>query len=288
MNETPLARLLELLHVEPIETDLFRGRNTDEGWIRVYGGQVVAQALVAAQATVPADRPCHSLHSYFIRPGDPKVAIVYKVERERDGASFTTRRVTAIQHGRAIFTLSASFQIAEPGFQHQTAMPVVAGPQGLLNEAQLHEADKDGIPEPWQTIWATRGRPIEFRPVAPASPFVAQSLPPLSHNWFRADGTLPDDPAIHACVLAYASDMTLLDTCIMPHAVSWTDPKLQAASLDHSIWFHTPVRADQWLLYAQTSPAAAGGRGLNLAHIFTQGGTLVATVMQEGLIRYRA
>lgn len=285
---TALNRLIRLLDVEEIEVDLYRGANTDAGWMRVYGGQVVAQALAAAQRTVAADRPVHSLHSYFIRPGEPKIPILYKVERERDGASFTTRRVTAIQHGRAIFSLAASFQLREQGFQHQDAMPDVAGPDGLRNEAQLHEQAGDRVPEPFRTIWATRDRPFEFRPVKPTNPFRPNRLPPVARNWFRADGDVPDTPAVRAALFAYATDMTLLDTCLLPHGTAWTDPGLQAASLDHAIWFHHDPDPGQWLLFDQASPAASGGRGLNIGKIFARDGTLVATVVQEGLIRYRS
>ncbi|WP_199553507.1 acyl-CoA thioesterase [Sandaracinobacteroides hominis] len=284
---TPLARLIRLLDVEEIEVDLYRGTNTDEGWQRVYGGQVVAQALAAAQRTVPADRPVHSLHSYFIRPGEPRIPILYKVDRERDGASFTTRRVTAIQHGRAIFSLAASFQTVEEGFAHQDEMPTTTGPDGLLNERQLHEKAGDRIPEPWRSVWASRDRPFEFRPVSPLSPFKPESYPPFTRNWFRADGEVPADIAVRAALFTYATDMTLLDTCMLPHAVAWTDPKLQAASLDHAIWFHQQPNPGAWLLFDQASPAASGGRGLNIGKIFSQSGQLVATVVQEGLIRYR-
>jgi len=285
---TALHRLIRLLDVEEIEVDLYRGANTDAGWVRVYGGQVVAQALAAAQRTVAEDRPVHSLHSYFIRPGEPKIPILYKVERERDGASFTTRRVTAIQHGRAIFSLAASFQLREGGFQHQDAKPEVPGPDGLWNEAQLHERAGDRVPEPFRTIWSTRDRPFEFRPVQPTNPFKPKQLPPVAHNWFRADGAVPDSPAVRAALFAYATDMTLLDTCLLPHAVAWTDSKLQAASLDHAIWFHKEPDPSQWMLFDQASPAASGGRGLNIGKIFAGDGTLVATVVQEGLIRYRS
>lgn len=284
----PLARLVRLLDVEEIEVDLYRGRNTDEGWVRVYGGQVVAQALAAAQRTVPDDRPVHSLHSYFIRPGEPRVPILYKVDRERDGASFTTRRVTAIQHGRAIFSLAASFQTREPGFAHQDMMPATAGPDGLLNEAQLHARNAASVPEPFRTIWSIRDRPFEFRPVDPHNPFEPAAGPPVTANWFRADGDVPPGHQVRAALFAYATDMTLLDTCLLPHAVAWTDKRLQAASLDHAIWFHHEPDPGQWLLFDQASPAASGGRGLNVGRIFTQTGLLVATVVQEGLIRYRA
>ncbi|MBS3962426.1 MAG: acyl-CoA thioesterase II [Sandarakinorhabdus sp.] len=283
-----LARLISLLDVEEIEVDLYRGTNTDEGWVRVYGGQVVAQALAAAQRTVAQDRPVHSLHSYFIRPGEPKIPILYKVDRERDGASFTTRRVAAIQHGRAIFSLAASFQKREQGFIHQDPMPEARGPEGLLNEHELHQRAGDRIPEPWRTIWATRDRPFEFRPVQPLNPFRPQSSPPCMQHWFRADGDIPAGQALRAALFAYATDMTLLDTCLLPHAVAWTDTRLQAASLDHAIWFHHEPDPGQWLLFDQTSPAASGGRGLNIGKIYSQSGMLVATVVQEGLIRYRS
>lgn len=284
---TALARLIRLLDVEEIEVDLYRGSNTDAGWVRVYGGQVVAQALAAAQRTVAEDRPVHSLHSYFIRPGEPRIPILYKVDRERDGASFTTRRVTAIQHGRAIFSLAASFQLREPGFSHQDPMPASVGPDGLLSEREWHEKGGDRIPEPWRSIWAARDRPFEFRPLHPSNPFKPRVLPPATQNWFRADGKLPDDHRVRSALFAYATDMTLLDTCLLPHGVAWTDPKLQSASLDHSIWFHQDPNPSDWHLFDQHSPAASGGRGLNIGKIFTKGGALVATVVQEGLIRYR-
>jgi acyl-CoA thioesterase-2 len=285
---TPLSRLIQLLDVEEIEVDLYRGANTDAGWVRVYGGQVVAQALAAAQRTVADDRPVHSLHSYFIRPGEPRIPILYKVDRERDGASFTTRRVTAIQHGRAIFSLAASFQQREAGFSHQDPLPDTIGPDGLLNEAEWHARAGDRIPEPWRTIWASRDRPFEFRPVHPSDPFNPKALQPATQNWFRADGSVPEGQALRAALFAYATDMTLLDTCLLPHAVAWTDPQLQAASLDHAIWFHQEPDPSAWHLFDQTSPAASGGRGLNIGKIFARDGTLVATVVQEGLIRYRA
>lgn len=284
---TALSNLVSLLDVEEIEVDLYRGANTDAGWMRVYGGQVVAQALAAAQRTVPADRPVHSLHSYFIRPGEPRIPILYKVDRERDGASFTTRRVTAIQHGRAIFALATSFQVRESGFSHQDPMPSTVGPERLASERELQERAGDRIPEPWRTIWATRDRPFEYRPVHPTSPFRPRVLPPATQNWFKADGIAPGDHRVRSALFAYATDMTLLDTCLLPHGVSWTDPKLQSASLDHAIWFHHDPDPSEWHLFDQQSPAASGGRGLNIGRIFSIGGKLVATVVQEGLIRYR-
>ena len=287
MMSNSLTRLIRLLDVEEIEVDLYRGTNSDEGWVRVYGGQVVAQALAAAQRTVADDRPVHSLHSYFIRPGEPKIPILYKVGRERDGASFTTRRVTAIQHGRTIFSLAASFHQREQGLTHQDPMPHTKGPDGLLSEHALHQRAGERVPEPWRTIWENRDRPFEFRPVEPLDPSRPSSSPPFAQNWFKADGDVPEGQALRAALFAYATDMTLLDTCLLPHAIAWTDKKLQAASLDHAIWFHQEPDPGQWLLFDQASPAASGGRGLNIGKIFTQSGTLVATVVQEGLIRYR-
>jgi acyl-CoA thioesterase-2 len=283
-----LARLVALLDVEEIEVDLYRGTNSDPGWIRVYGGQVVAQALAAAQRTVPDDRPVHSLHSYFLRPGEPQVPILYKVERERDGTSFSTRRVQAIQHGRPIFSMTASFHKAEAGFAHAAAMPEAPAPEALLSERELEAQSRDRTPEPWRTLWARRERPFDFRPVRPADPFAPSPRPARAQHWFRTDGEVADDPRLAACLLAYASDMTLLDTCLLPHAVSWTDPKLQAASLDHAIWFHAQYRPADFHLIDQASHAAGGGRGLNEGRIFARDGRLVASVVQEGLIRYRA
>lgn len=282
-----LSSLIQLLDVEEIEVDLYRGRNTDAGWMRVYGGQVVAQALAAAQRTVPESRPVHSLHSYFIRPGEPRIPILYKVERERDGASFTTRRVQAIQHGRTIFNLAASFQTEEEGLTHQDPMPDVHGPEGLLNDQERHALRREKVPEPWRTIIEERNHPFEFRALDDYDGFNPIVTPPASRQWFRARGEVPGDPALKAALFAYATDMTLLDTSLRPHGLSWADRRLQAASLDHAIWFHTTPEPGRWLLYDQVSPAAAGGRGLNIGNVFDEGGRLVATVAQEGLIRVR-
>ena len=283
-----VARLIALIDVERLETDLFRGQSTDAGWSRVYGGQVVAQALMAASKTVDGARLAHSCHSYFLRPGDPKAPIVYRVERDRDGKSFSSRRVIAVQHGRPIFNMAASFQVAEDGFDHSIAKPPVAAPDTLPSEAELQSRNAASIPEPFRTLWSTRDRPIEFRPIEPQDPFMPVSQPPLQHNWFRAAAPVPVDAVQSRCLLAYASDMTLLDTCLMPHAVVWTDPALRAASIDHALWFHATPDLNDWLLFAQDSPRASGGRGINRGLIFTAGGELVATAMQEGLIRYRA
>ncbi len=286
-SDAAVARLLALLDLETIEVDLFRGRSGDPGWTRVYGGQVVAQALMAASRTVRADRFAHSLHAYFLRPGDPGTPIVYRVERERDGTSFTTRRVTAIQHGRPIFSLTASFQIAEGGFDHAATMPRVAAPALLKSEAQLLRANAAATPEPWRSLWASRDRPIEFRPVEPHDPLKPKKLKPAAHYWARLAAPAAADPVLARCLLAYASDMTLLDTCLLPHGVSWTDPALQGASIDHALWFHGTPDLNEWHLFAQDSPRAGGGRGLNRGLVFAADGTLVASVVQEGLIRYR-
>ncbi|NIJ40018.1 acyl-CoA thioesterase-2 [Parvibaculum indicum] len=276
--------LIQILDLEPIEQNLFRGHSPDVSWQRVFGGQVIGQALVAAYRTVE-DRICHSLHAYFIRPGDPKVPILYEVDRARDGKSFTTRRVVAIQHGKQIFNLAASFQIQEEGFEHQADMPDVPMPEDLKTESELREAVKDKL-TPEIAAHFSRPRPIEIRPVDPQNYFDPEPMEPAQHVWFRAVKDVGTTESINQCVLAYASDMTLLDTCIRPHGVSWMQGKLQSASLDHAMWFHAPVRTSDWLLYAQDSPSASGSRGFNRGSIFTRDGRLVASVAQEGLIRY--
>lgn len=280
-----LQELIRLLDLEPIEVNLFRGVSPREGWQRVFGGQVVGQALVAAGRTVEG-RFCHSFHSYFLRPGDPAVPILYDVDRIRDGHSFTTRRVVAIQHGKAIFNMQASFQVDEPGLEHQLEMPGVPPPESLANEVELRRRVAHRLPEKWHKHFL-RDRPIEVRPVDPVDEFEPEKRPPVQNVWFRAVDSLPDDRALHQCVLAYASDLTLLDTSTLPHAISWWNDELQSASLDHSMWFHRPFRADEWLLYAQDSPRAAGARGFNRGSVFTRQGELVASVTQEGLIRVR-
>ena len=273
-----LDELLTLLALERIEENLFRGASQDLGWGTVFGGQVLGQALSAATQTVPPDRHVHSLHAYFLRPGDPRVPILYDVDRIRDGKSFTTRRVVAIQHGRPIFNLQASFQVVEDGLEHQLPMPDVPPPDALptWKERFAPVADQMGDwyhkPRPIDTRWVDD--PIRFKPE------------PRTHQrvWLRADGSLPDDPVIHACVLTYASDMTLLDTTLLPHGRGW-DGGIQMASLDHAMWFHRPFRADEWLLYDQDSPAASGARGLARGSIFSHDGRLAVSVVQEGLIR---
>jgi acyl-CoA thioesterase II len=261
--------LVDILDLERIEVDIFRGRSPVEGPQRVFGGQVAGQALVAAGRTVPDERAVHSLHAYFIRPGDPEVPIVYTVDRTRDGRSFSTRRVTAIQHGQAIFTLSASFHRPETGLEHQVPMP--------------EAPDPDGLPER-----TTRLRPVEIR-YAGEPPWArsdGRDPEPRSMVWMRARGPLPDDPLVHVCAVAYASDMSLLDSVLLAHGLSWDAQGLTAASLDHAMWFHGPFRADEWLLYAQESPAASGARGLAQGRIFRRDGRLIASVVQEGLIRW--
>jgi acyl-CoA thioesterase-2 len=282
-----IETLLETLDLEPIEVNLFRGRSPQVGWQRVFGGQVIGQALVAALRTVDGGRPAHSLHGYFIRPGDPKVPIVYQVDRYRDGASFTTRRVVAIQHGETILTMAASFHREEASFDHQVAMPEVPDPESLPGEKEVLAKFADRMPENMRRYFA-RQRPIELRPTQPMQYLEPRAgAPPVQNVWIRATAALPDDPALHQCVLAYASDMTLLDTSLIPHGRNLFDRGLMLASLDHALWFHRPFRADQWLLYAQDSPSMSGALGLNRGTIFTRDGKLVATVAQEGMVRIR-
>ena len=282
---TAIAALLDLLDLEPLELNLFRGRSPQVGWQRVFGGQVIGQALVAACRTV-AGRPPHSMHAYFLLPGDPKVPIIYEVDRIRDGRSFTTRRVVAIQHGQAIFSMSVSFHVDEPSLTHQAPMPEVPPPEQLPNENQAREWVLANMPEPIRRYYELE-RPIEMRPVE-YTRYLGQKFENARfHVWIRTTGQLPDDPAIHQCVLAYASDWTLLDTALVPHGRTLFEREFMAASLDHALWFHRPFRADDWLLYAQDSPNLAGARGFSRGLIFARDGTLVASVAQEGLVRQR-
>ena len=281
-----VAELLAILDLERLETDLFRGVSPRNGWKRVFGGQVVGQALVAATRTVPSARAPHSLHAYFLLGGDPSVPIVYEVERIRDGQSFTTRRVKAIQHGRAIFAMTASYQVSEGGHAHQAAMPDAPPPDALPDTRSLLAKGVPGIPAAVAGYFG-RPRPIELKPVDLRRYLEGGPQAPLCNVWLRAASRLPDDPAIHQAVLAYASDMTLLDAALIAHGRSVFDADIQSASLDHALWFHRPFRADDWLLYAQDSPSSAGARGFARGQIFAQDGTLVASVAQEGLIRPR-
>jgi acyl-CoA thioesterase II len=281
--------LLELLDLEPIEQNIWRGRNRDIGTGRVFGGQVLAQALVAARRTVADDEPrreAHSLHAYFILAGDLKAPIVYFVDTLRDGGSFTTRRVTAIQHGRAIFNLSASFHTEQEGIEHQADPPEVPEPETLTPELDRIRAQAHLIPEEVRGV-LTQDRPLDFRPVDAPALVDPEPAPPLRRTWFRTTGKLPDDPLTHQAALAYASDYGLLATVLQPHGLTVRDPGMQVASLDHALWFHRPFRADEWLLYEVDSPVAAGARGFARGRIYTREGVLVASSAQEGLTRVK-
>ena len=279
--------LLSILDLERIEHNIYRGNSPQIDWQRVFGGLVISQALVAAARTVQ-DRPPHSLHGYFILPGDPSVPIVYEVDRIRDGKSFATRNCVAIQHGRAIFSLSASFQLEEEGLEHAISMPQVTQPEDLPSEAELKASFTEATPEPIRRFF-DQPRPIESRPVDRNRYKPRAGVPgePVQYVWFRASGPLPDDPSVHRAVLAYLSDMTLLDTALIAHGKSAFQSDIQVASLDHALWFHRLFRADDWLLYAQDSPSSSGARGLTRGSIFARDGRLVASVAQEGLIRSR-
>lgn len=283
----PMQDLIERLDLEKLEENLFRGSSPQNGWQRVFGGLVIAQALMAAQRCVDPDRIVHSLHAYFMRPGDPSIPIVYQVERIRDGSSFTTRRVVAVQHGKAIFSMSASFQVEEPGFDHQISIPNVPAPETLMGEAEFRAAFLAQAPDIVKKYWG-RERPIEIRPTSLTHYLSREKLEPEAHIWVKASGLVPDDRHYQVAILAYLSDMTLLDTSLYAHGTSIFDPELQVASLDHAMWFHRPCRLDDWLLYTQDSPSAAGARGMTRGSIFTRDGRLVASVAQEGLIRKRA
>ena len=283
--------LLDSLDLEYIEKNIYRGESPQVGWQRVFGGQVIGQALAAAQRTVKPEegepqRVVHSLHGYFMRPGDPSVPIVYEVDRIRNGKSFTTRRVVAIQHGKAIFSMSASFQILEEGLEHFIQMPEVPSPDDLPSEKQLAEQFIDHAPENIRNYWK-RERPIELRPINLDHYLSNKKLKPQQNIWFRATGEIPDDPAVQQAVLAYASDMTLLDTSLFAHGKAVFDPSLQVASLDHAMWFHRPMKMQDWHLYSQDSPNTSGARGFTRGSIYSADGQLIASVAQEGLIRPR-
>lgn len=282
-----LSELLALLKLEKIEENIFRGQSQDLGFGAVFGGQVLGQALSAASQTVPEERSAHSLHAYFLRPGDATKPIVYEVDCIRNGGSFTTRRVVAIQKGRAIFSMAASFQITEPGFEHQDQIPDdVPEPDTVASELELARRVRDSIP-PAIRDRILCNKPIEIRPIDPINPFAPKKKPPRRHVWFRAAGSMPEDLAAHKYVLAYASDFGLVATSLYPHGHSFWEPSMQVASLDHAMWFHRDFRIDDWLLYVMESPNAAGARGLSFGKIFTRDGRLVASTAQEGLIRLR-
>ncbi|MFD7294567.1 acyl-CoA thioesterase [Streptomyces sp. NPDC059897] len=283
-----LESLLDLLDLEQIEEDIFRGQSRSSVVPRVFGGQVAAQALVAAGRTVPADRHAHSLHAYFLVAGDPGAPIVYTVDRIRDGRSFTTRRVVAVQHGQPIFHLSASFQTYEEGLDHQADMPPAPDPESLPTAEEMLPRYADDVlkPEVVQRLLEAR-EAVDLRYVdAPPFAFVGDPQPPRSQVWFRARGKLADDPLLHVCLATYVSDMTLLDSVLLAHGRGgWAVGDVVGASLDHAMWFHRPFRADEWLLYDQESPSTSGGRGLGQARIYTQDGRLAITVIQEGVVR---
>ena len=278
-----LDQLLTILDIERLEENLFRGLSPQVGWQRVFGGQVIGQALVAANRTVNG-RLAHSLHAYFLRAGDPSVPIIYNVDRIRDGGSFTTRRVVAVQHGQAIFSMAASFHKEETGLEHQIKMPEVPPPESLPSEAELKACLIDRVPPQVKAYWE-RERPLEIRPVDLSRYLTPGNHDPSQQVWIRATGELSNEQSLHQCVLAYASDFTLLDTALIAHGRFVFDPKLILASLDHALWFHRKLRADEWLLYAQDSPISGGGRAFCRGMLFTRDGKLVASTAQEGLLR---
>lgn len=280
------AGLVAYLDLEMLEQDLFRGQSPQVGWQRIFGGQVIGQALVAAQRTVDKERTVHSLHAYFMRPGDPSTPIIFTVDRIRDGGSFNTRRVVAIQHGQAIFSLSASFQKEEEGLEYQAAMPEVRPPEDIPGPDDLDETMLEGAPAHVLEYWK-RQRPIEIRPVFLEHYTTRKPLPPVQHAWVRTLGPIPDDRIIQASVLAYLSDMLLLDTSLFAHGRSVFDNDLQVASLDHAMWFHRPFDFSDWLLYTMDSTNSNGGRGFARGSLYARDGRLVASVAQEGLIRER-
>jgi acyl-CoA thioesterase-2 len=286
MFATQLEQLLALLDLERIEENLFRGTTPRSGRDRIFGGQVLGQGLVAAGRTAPESREAHSLHGYFLRPGDPKIPILYEVDRIRDGKSFTTRRVRAIQRGEAIFNMAVSYQEPEPGFEHQLEAPAAREPEGEpYEEAIRKEIERHGF-----VLEADDRRfdlPIDVLTVGGLHFAGAKQEEPVTQSWMRARGTLPDDPRLHQCLLAYASDLTLLISAVKPHPVGMTTPGFRSASLDHAMWFHRPFRFDDWLLYAQESPVSARSRGFARGGFYTREGVLVASCAQEGLLRYR-
>jgi acyl-CoA thioesterase-2 len=281
-----LDELVKLLTLEQIEENLFRGPSQDLGWGTVFGGQVLGQALSAATQTVLPERHVHSMHAYFLRPGDVNKPVVYNVDRIRDGTSFTTRRVVAIQSGRPIFNMSASFQVDEHGFEHEEPMPEAPPPDSLKNEQELAAEVAATLPVAWRERVLAE-RPFELRPVTLTDPLRPKPQPPRRMGWLRTAGKLPDNPALHNWLLAYASDHHFIGTAMLPHAVSFLTPGMQVASIDHVMWFHRPVRVDEWLLHVMDSPVARGGRGLVRGRIYTRDGSLVASTAQEGLIRQR-
>lgn len=278
-------KLVDLLDLAPVGDDHFQGDSEDLGFPNVFGGQVLGQALMAASRTVE-DRLCHSLHAYFLRPGNHSMPIDYEVQRVRDGGSFSVRRVIARQGGKEILTGSMSFQVAEQGLEHQLKMPAAPDPDTVTSEQEWGRLLAPQVPESMRESM-TRDRPIEIRPVDPVNPLKPEKRPPHKQSWFRAQGTLPDDPVLHRCLLTYASDFQFLGTSLNPHGVTFMSKNMQVASLDHAIWFHRDFRMDEWLLYDKDSPSASAGRGFNRGNFFNQSGSLVASTTQEALIRQR-
>ncbi|OJU34275.1 MAG: acyl-CoA thioesterase II [Rhizobiales bacterium 68-8] len=282
-----ITNLLSILDLERLEHNLYRGRSPSSGWGRVYGGQVISQALVAAQRTVPPERHVHSLHCYFMLGGAPTIPIVYQVDRLRDGGSFTTRRVTAIQNGAAIFSLECSFQVDEHGMEHQMPMPAgLPQPEETKTQIELVDALGVNVPDAVRRFWE-KERPLEIRPIVVEHYTTRDRLPPYQSVWIRISGEVPEDRQLQSALLAYLSDMTLLDTANFAHGRNAFDPELQMASLDHAMWFHRPHPLDDWLLYVQDSPNSIGARGLSRGFLYSRDGRLIASVAQEGLIRLR-
>jgi acyl-CoA thioesterase-2 len=281
---TPAAELLELLDIEQLEVDLFRGIGSGgETTTRIFGGHVIAQALMAAYRTVP-ERICHSLHAYFIRPGDPKIPVIYQVDRARDGGSFTTRRVVAVQHGKQIFNMSASFHVEESGWDYQHRMPEVGKPDDWPNRDELRATVVDKLPEKYRSDFM-RKRPIELREVAPRDFFDPEKADDRNQLWFRMEAARGQGPQMQHCLLAYASDMNLLGSSLRPHGLTWFQGKVMTASLDHAMWFHAPIEFSDWHLYDLDAPWTGGARGFNRGSVYRQDGTLVASTAQEGLMR---
>jgi len=285
MNQQ-LQQLFDHLDLETLDENSFKSKHKNEGWRQIFGGQVLAQALLSASRTVDEERQPHSLHAYFLRPGDKSAPISFQVDRLRDGKSFNTRRVTAIQHGAAILNLAVSFQVTESGLSHQIDMPTVPEPEDCLTRQQLAEKFKDSL-SPELLANASRPFAIDLREIEPGNFLQPEKREPTRAVWLRLNDKLPDDYAWHRHMLAYASDMTLLETSLRPHGISMLKPNLQLASLDHSMWFHRPFRMDEWLLYVQDSPSSSAARGFSRGNIFRRNGELVVSVAQEGLIRLR-
>lgn len=282
-----LKNLLALLDLEKIEEGIYRGQSEDLGLRQVFGGQVVGQALYAAKQTVPLERNIHSFHSYFLRPGDSSQPIIYDVENLRDGNSFSARRVKAVQHGKPIFYMTASFQTAEEGFEHQNVMPEVPAPESLKSESEIANSMAHLIPESVREKF-TCEKPLEMRPVTFHNPLMGKVEEPIRNVWFKANGEMPDDPRIHQYLLGYASDFNFLPTALQPHGKGFLEPGMQVATIDHSMWFHRPFRLDDWLLYAVESTSASGARGFVRGQFYNRAGELIASTVQEGVIRQRS